>query len=51
MQEILVEADETESFNKLWLLWREMMDNKYKYSLDHLLFAGEHIKGLMSKFL
>lgn len=46
--EILKDADEAKSMNQLLKLEKELVNNKYKYSLVDLQFAKEHLNGLIN---
>jgi hypothetical protein len=50
INEILIEADNTDSLQGLSSLWNEIVLNKYKYPLVNIWFAQDHINGLKEKF-
>lgn len=49
ISEILIEADQTEELSVLCDCWKEIVKNKYKYSLAQIWFAKEHLEELARK--
>ena len=49
LSEILIDADNWKGLCDLNRCWNEIVVNKYKYPLCQLLFAKEHIQGLLNE--